>query len=55
MIQCVCGCEMIHGGDHDAEDTGHDGSEWSIVSNFRCPECERFCLVYTPAYEGAVS
>ena len=47
-MKCNCGSEMIHGGDHDAEDLGHDGSEWLIVSNYSCPECEAFVLFYTP-------
>lgn len=45
-MQCVCGHELIHGGDHDAESMGLDPQEWSMVSNFTCPECERHVMVY---------
>ena len=50
-MNCVCGFELIHGGDHDAEEYGHDGNEWTIVSNLSCPDCGRFFLAYTPAYK----
>lgn len=36
-----CGEALIQGGDHDIEDEEH-----SIVSNFSCPECNAFFLMY---------
>lgn len=48
-MKCNCGAEMIHGGDHDAEDCGHDTEEWLMVSNYSCPECQGFMLFYTPS------
>ncbi len=43
-MNCMCGAELIHGGDHDCED--HD--DWEMVSNLTCPECNMFVLAYTP-------
>ena len=48
-MKCICGEELIHGGDHDAEDRGADPNDWLIISNFSCPECMRDVLVYEPA------
>jgi len=44
-MNCMCGTELIHGGDHDAE------PPWLIVSNLCCPECGRHVLVYEPDQE----
>ena len=40
--KCFC-CEasLIQGGDHDLDDGDH-----LIVSNFKCPECNTFYLMY---------
>ena len=40
---------MIHGGDHDAGDLGHDPNDWLMVSNLSCAECGRHVLVYEPS------
>jgi len=40
-----CETNMIHGGDHDDEDT--DGRD-CILSNLSCPNCDTFILIYTP-------
>jgi len=50
-MNCLCGNELIHGGDHDAEDYGINTEDWSMVSNLSCPECGRTVFVWTPSYE----
>ena len=39
-----CNSKLIWGGDHDTD----DGSDFSIVTNLRCPECGSFVFVYFP-------
>tara|TARA_R100000995_G_scaffold84816_1_gene65006 strand:- start:2245 stop:2421 length:177 start_codon:yes stop_codon:yes gene_type:complete len=39
-----CSKELIWGGDHDIEE--EEESEYSMVTNLSCPECESFVLVY---------
>jgi hypothetical protein len=41
----ICNHQLIWGGDHDFDDFGYDGE--GIVSNFSCPECRAFVLVYS--------
>jgi len=42
-----CGEELMWGGDHDCEEgEGAIEDEHSIVSNFTCPNCDSFTLVY---------
>ena len=40
-----CDTEVIWGGDHDVEDS----EDYSIVSNFSCPECHCFMEVWYPS------
>lgn len=46
MINCLCGAEMIWGGDHTFEDYGVRGK--GIVSNLSCPKCKNTMLLYQP-------
>ena len=39
-----CNADLIHGGDHD----GEDEDDYLIVSNYSCPECQTYVLVYFP-------
>ena len=39
-----CQTELIWGGDHDEPEE----SEYSIVTNFSCPNCNSFVLFYLP-------
>jgi hypothetical protein len=39
-----CGTKLIWGGDHDEEDE----SEFDMVTNLSCPNCDAFVLVYRP-------
>jgi len=41
----ICNHQLIWGGDHDFDDFGYDGE--GIVSNFSCPVCRAFVLVYS--------
>ena len=42
-MNCMdCNANLIHGGDHDADDT----NDFLIVSNLSCPKCGNFYLVY---------
>ncbi len=50
-MNCMCGTELIHGGDHDAADCGYSPEDWLMVSNLSCPDCGRFVLVLEPTYE----
>jgi len=44
-MKCIrCDTETIHGGDHDLD----DDAEYYLESNFTCPECDMFYLVFTP-------
>tara|TARA_R100001460_G_scaffold47764_1_gene85597 strand:- start:33 stop:185 length:153 start_codon:yes stop_codon:yes gene_type:complete len=43
-MDCFCGKELIHGGDHD----GEEGDWYWLVSNLSCPECGRHVYVYEP-------
>lgn len=45
-MNCLCGTELIWGGDHS-----EDESEWAMESNYSCPDCKRFVMVYVPAEE----
>ena len=41
-MNCLaCDAELIHGGDHEAEE-----EDYSIVSNLHCPECGAMVFVY---------
>lgn len=42
-----CKGDMTWGGDHDCE----EGSRFLIESNFTCPDCGTFALVYLPDYD----
>tara|TARA_Y100001938_G_C7975420_1_gene371496 strand:- start:656 stop:856 length:201 start_codon:yes stop_codon:yes gene_type:complete len=41
-----CDKKLIHGGDHDLEE---DYEDYDMVSNFTCPGCESFYLIYIPS------
>lgn len=45
-----CEYELIHGGDHDADDCGY--MEEGIVSNLHCPECNVEVLIFYPVDDG---
>ena len=45
-MKCVCGGEIIWGGDHTFEDYGADGE--GIVSNGSCKDCPNYVLLYCP-------
>jgi hypothetical protein len=45
-MNCLCGAELIWGGDHTFEDYGIDGE--GIVSNLSCPSCNNYVLLYQP-------
>ena len=40
-----CKTELIWGGDHDIEE---EDSNWSIVTNLSCPNCNAHVDVYLP-------
>ena len=44
-MNCLCGTELIWGGDH-TDDSSFD--DWAMESNYHCPECGRTVMVYTP-------
>ncbi len=48
-----CKTELIWGGDHDIEDEGNfiknpKESDYSMVTNLSCPNCDSFVEVYLP-------
>ena len=44
-MQCyACETELIVGGDHEPEDT----TDYAMVTNLSCPECNAFYLIYWP-------
>ena len=45
-----CQTELIWGGDHslDEEDYPETSSEYSMVTNLSCPQCNSFVEVYYP-------
>ena len=45
-MKCVCGADIIWGGDHTFEDYGEPGS--GIVSNGTCSKCPNYVLLYCP-------
>lgn len=47
----VCSNDLIWGGDHDIED---ESSDYLIVSNLSCPECNAYVEVYHPKEPGKV-
>ena len=49
-MKCLCGSDLIWGGDHDYSDYGM--KEEGIVSNLSCSECNSFVLVCTPLKKG---
>jgi len=46
-----CNNVLIWGGDHDEED---ETSDYLIVSNFSCPECQSYVEVYYPKNRGDI-
>jgi hypothetical protein len=42
-----CKHELIWGGDHDIE----DNEDYSMVSNFTCPNCYSYSEVFLPKQE----
>jgi len=47
-MNCLCGAELIWGGDHSDE-----GENWAMESNYHCPDCRRIVMVYMPYEEAA--
>jgi hypothetical protein len=47
-----CNTEVIWGGDHDPE---HDIDEHLIVTNYSCPNCKAFYLMYWGSADGEES
>ena len=47
-----CNTELIWGGDHDPE---HDIDEHLIVTNYSCPNCKAFYLMYWGSADGEES
>ena len=45
-MKCVCGAELIWGGDHTFEDYGREGD--GMVSNLSCSKCDVFVILYQP-------
>jgi hypothetical protein len=48
-MNCVCGVELIWGGDHSDE----DDQDYAMESNYHCPDCQRMVMVYLPHPEEA--
>jgi len=46
-----CNHDLIWGGDHDVED---ESSDYLIVTNLSCPECQSYVEVYYPKEPGKV-
>ena len=42
-MKCVCGHELIWGGDHSDDD-----GDWEFETNYHCPKCNRAVMVYHP-------
>ena len=42
-MKCVCGHELIWGGDHSEDD-----SDYAFESNYHCPKCQRVVMIYHP-------
>ena len=49
MMKCVCGGNIIWGGDHTFEDYCIEGE--GIVSNGSCSKCPNYLLLYCPFEE----
>lgn len=46
MMKCVCGADIIWGGDHTFEEHGTYGE--GIVSNGTCSKCDNYVLLFCP-------